>query len=146
MTNEEKSSELFTKGYNCSQSVLGAFCEDDGLELSTALRLTAGFGGGMRCGDTCGAVTGALMAIGLKCGHNAELDQEQKQFCNEKMSEYIEQFVAANGSVMCRDLLGLDIRRPDDHQAPAAQDGHKNICPKLVASGVSILAGMSFSK
>ena len=57
---EEKAKELFAKSYNCAQSVLGAFYEDEGLDNKTAFRIANGFGGGLRCGEVCGAVTGVF--------------------------------------------------------------------------------------
>ena len=65
----DKARELFNDGYNCSQAVLGAFAEDAGLDVKTALRLSAPFGGGMgRMREVCGGVSGMFMAIGLFFG------------------------------------------------------------------------------
>ena len=124
--------------------MLGAFCVQNGLDLNTALRLANGFGGGMRCGELCGAVTGAVMAIGLKCGFFVENDFEQKSYCNEKSYEFIESFREANGSVICRELLDVDVRCPDDHAAPGAQQAHKTVCPGLVASAARLLDAEEF--
>ncbi|MCL1794221.1 MAG: C-GCAxxG-C-C family protein [Oscillospiraceae bacterium] len=141
---EEKATNLFSKGYNCAQSVLGAYCEKSGLNPDTALKLANGFGGGARCGELCGAVSGAIMAIGLKCGFCVEGDLAQKGYCNKKTYEFMEKFKEKNGSALCRDLLGIDIRHPDDHNAPAAKEAHRTICPELVASAVRILETMDF--
>jgi C_GCAxxG_C_C family probable redox protein len=145
-TREEKAVGLFAVGYNCAQAVFGAFCEEGGLELSSALKLASGFGGGARCGELCGAVSGAILTIGLKCGFYIEGDFGQKTYCNEKSYEFIEKFKEAHGSALCRDLLGIDIRRPEDHAAPAAREAHKSICPKLVASAVVLLENMELEK
>ncbi|MDR0324747.1 MAG: GNAT family N-acetyltransferase [Oscillospiraceae bacterium] len=141
---EEKARELFANGYNCAQSVLGVFCEEAGLDLPTAFKLSNGFGGGIRCGEICGAVTGGIMAIGLKCGFYKEKDFEQKGYCNLKTYEFIERFKEENGSVICRDLLGVDIRSPEDHMKLASQEAFKAICPKMVTSAVRLLEGMEF--
>jgi len=146
MTREETAVGLFDRGYNCAQAVLGAFCEDDGLDRKTALKLANGFGGGLRCGEVCGAVTGAVMAVGLKCGFHVEGDFEQKSRCNKKSHEFMEKFRETNGSVLCRELLGIDIRSPDDHNTAEAREAHKSICPKLVASAVRVLESMEFEK
>ena len=140
---EEQAVALFSKGYNCAQAVFGAFCEDDGLDAKIALKIANGFGGGVRCGEICGAVSGAIMAIGLKCGFYIENDLGQKSYCNKKSYEFIEKFKEANGSALCRDLLGVEIRCPDDHNVPAAKEAHKTTCPKLVASAVKILENMT---
>ena len=146
MSGENKAVEYFSNGYNCAQAVLGAFCEEGGLDLSTAFKMTNGFGGGVRCGEVCGAVTGAVMAVGLKCGFSAEGDFKQKGYCNKKSYEFIEKFTKENGSILCRNLLGADIRSPEDHNRPEAQAAHKTVCPKLVASAARILEGMDFEK
>ena len=142
---EQKSLELFSKGYNCAQAVLVPFCAENGLDKHTAFKLATGFGGGLRCGEVCGAVTGAVMAIGLKCGFCIEGDFEQKSYCNEKTIEFMGKFVEENGSVLCRDLLGTDIRTPADHTKPEAQAAHKTVCPKVIADAVRILENMKFN-
>jgi len=142
MTKEEKAVDLFSKGYNCAQSVLAVFCEEAGLELETAFKISSGFGGGVRCGELCGAVSGAIMAISLKCGFYIENDLEQKGYCNKKTYEFIEKFTEANGSAVCRELLGVDVRCPIDHTTEIAQAAHKNVCPKMVESAVKILERM----
>jgi len=145
-TKEEKAVGLFASGYNCAQAVFGAFCEENGLDKNTAFKLANGFGGGIRCGDTCGAVTGAIMAIGLKCGFYVEKDFKQKGFCNKKSHEFIEKFRKINSSTLCRDLLGIDIRCPDDFNTPESQEAHKTVCPKVIADAVWILENMDFER
>ena len=139
---EDEAVKLFANGYNCAQAVLGAFCEGSELDRNMAFKLANGFGGGVRCGELCGAALGAILAIGLKCGFYVEGDFSQKGYCNKKSHEYIENFRKENGSVICRDLLGIDVRCPSDHLTPSAVEAHKTICPKLVASAVRILEGM----
>jgi len=143
-TKEQKAVELFANGYNCAQAVLGAFCEDGVLNTKTAFKLANGFGGGVRCGEVCGAVSGAVMAIGLKCGFYVEGDFKQKGYCNKKSFEFIEKFKVENGSMLCRGLLGADIRSPEDHYRPEVQELFKTVCPKMVASAVRILESMEF--
>lgn len=141
---EEKARKLFASGYNCAQAVLGAFCEGDGLAVNTALKLASGFGGGLRHGEVCGAVSGAIMAIGLKCGFFIENDLTQKAYCNQKTIEFIEAFKRNNKSILCRDLLGVEIRSPEDHNTPEARERHKTVCPELVASAVRIMENIEF--
>ncbi len=143
-TREEIAKNLFADSYNCAQSVVAAFCEEEWLDKNTALRLASGFGGGMRCGEVCGAVSGAVMIIGLKCGFYIPKDLEQKAYCNKKTYEFIEKFKAENGSVLCRDLLKINIQTPQDHTKPEVQQQHKIICPDKIASAVKILEAMDF--
>ena len=78
MTKAEKAVDLYGKNFNCSQAVLTAFAEDFGLSEKMALSLGTSFGGGARNGQMCGAVSGALMVLGLKFGHFESENQEQK--------------------------------------------------------------------
>ena len=142
---EARARELFANNYNCAQSVFGVFCEDEGLDLKTALKLANGFGGGFRCGEACGAVSGAIMAIGLKCGFYIEKDIAQKNFCNSKTYEFIEKFTAEHSTILCRELLDADIRRPEDHNPPDVREKHRTICPGVVAAAVRVLEGMDFT-
>jgi len=143
---EETALALFAGGYNCAQAVLGAFCEESGLDLSTALKLASGFGGGMRCGEVCGAVTGAVMVIGLQCGFYKEKDFEQKNFCNQKALAFMEAFARENGSVLCRKLLGAENFSTSMFSDPASRELFQTICPEMVASAVRLLENMEFER
>jgi len=148
MNKKEKAVELFANGngYNCAQSVIGVFCEESGLDTKNAFKLSNGFGGGIRSGNVCGAVSGAVMAIGLKCGFFVEKDFEQKQFCYAKTDEFLEMFKKENGSILCRDLLGADICSPDDFKKPEIRELIKTICPKMVETAVRIVESMDFER
>jgi C_GCAxxG_C_C family probable redox protein len=83
MSEKEKiASELFGTGLNCAQSVLGAFCNNYGIEQDTAFKITCGLGSGVRSAEICGAVSGAVLVIGLKYG-------ESKRICDIKTEEFI---------------------------------------------------------
>ena len=145
-TKEKRATELFSNGYNCAQAVIGEFCEEDGLDINTAFKIANGFGGGVRSGDVCGAVSGAVMAIGLKCGFFVEKDFDQKSYCYKKTDEFMKKFKDENGSTLCRDLLGADIRSPDDFAKPETRELIKTICPKMVAAAVRVVENMDFEK
>jgi C_GCAxxG_C_C family probable redox protein len=144
MTKQEQAKELYANQYNCAQSVFGVFCQENGLENEIAFKLANGFGGGIRAGELCGALSGAIMVIGLKCGFFKEKDLEQKAYCNRKAYEFYEKFKQANGTVLCREILGADIACPEDHNIPAVKELHKIICPDIVAGAVTILESMEF--
>ena len=74
ITEEEARYRLFDQGFDCAQTVFSAFAEELDLDEETALKIAAGFGGGMHLGDMCGCVTGGLMVLGLKYGWNEEGD------------------------------------------------------------------------
>ena len=138
--------ELFDKGYNCAQAVFCALSEDCGVSPEMALRLTNGFGGGIRYGDTCGAVSGAIMAIGMKCGFHVEKDFVQKGYCNRKTVEFLEKFKQECGSTLCREILGCDIYTPEDHFRPEVREMQKIICPKAVSAAFRVLESMDFEQ
>ena len=130
--------ERFKKGFNCSQAVLGSYSEQFGLDCNQAFKVATGFGGGMRMGETCGAVTGAFMVLGLKYGNTAAEDQKSKAKTYEKVVEYVNRFKVRNGSVICKDLLVCDISRPEGMKK-AQKDGLFNsVCPKMVKDAAEI--------
>ncbi len=133
----------FSAGFSCSQSVLSAFAPDLGLELDPALRVAAAFGGGMgRTGRTCGAVTSALMALGLKYGATCGDDKATKERTYALAREFLARFEARYGATACSDLLGVDISTVEGHSAARASDLFKTTCPVLVAGAAAILAEM----
>ncbi|MCL1858372.1 MAG: C-GCAxxG-C-C family protein [Oscillospiraceae bacterium] len=146
-TREETAIELFSTGYNCAQSVFGAFCEDFGLDINIALKIACGFGGGgMRYKQTCGAVSGAIMAIGLKCGQYEKNDIETKKACYKKIYEFTDKFKNKNGSVKCCELLvgdkDIDIEMQND---PVKMKSlFSSVCVEFVKSAVQILENMEF--
>lgn len=96
----------FGKGHNCSGAVLAAFSEPMGIDDATAVRLTSSFGGGMYVGSVCGAVTGGLMAIGLKCGGPESGVSSKAATLGRELAE---RFKARHRSIDCRDLTGVDL-------------------------------------
>lgn len=81
----DRAAELFKSGFNCSQAVLGSFCEEYDVSLEAALKIACGLGSGMRSAEVCGAVSGAILVVGLKYGtYDCE---ESKDICNNKTEE-----------------------------------------------------------
>ncbi|WP_292608402.1 C-GCAxxG-C-C family protein [Methanobrevibacter sp. UBA188] len=132
MNSIEESVQLFEQGYVCSQAVFAAFCQDFGLEKDMALKIGACFGSGMRKGEVCGACTGALMALGLKYG-------DDKSKSNEVCERFLDEFENENGSYICRDLLGCDIRTEEGVEYVVKHNLFKEFCPKMVKSASIIL-------
>ena len=134
MTHEEKAVQYYQDGYLCSQSVLAAYAEEYGLTEELALKLGTCLGAGMRKGEVCGACTGALMVLGLM--HD---DPKNRKTAYENTNQFLNDFRDVNGSYLCNDLLGCDVRTPEGVQY--ARDHHlfTEFCPKMVASAVDIL-------
>jgi C_GCAxxG_C_C family probable redox protein len=141
MDEVERALERFSQGYNCAQAVFSAFTPGSGLPEEAALKIAASFGGGIsRTGGECGAVTGALMALGLRSGNTDAQDKEAKEQDYLRAQAFLEAFRQRHGSVLCRGLLGEDISRPEGLQAARAQNLFKERCPALVRSAAEILA------
>ncbi len=106
MTNKsKKAEELFLMGYGCSQSVLGAFAEDLGLDMNTALRIASPFGGGMgRMREVCGAMTGAFMVLGLIYGFDSP-SADKKADVYRRVNQIADAFKNKNKTIICRELL-----------------------------------------
>lgn len=104
----ERAYELFKEGYNCSQAVFGAFAEELGVDFDTAVKLASGFGGGIgRMREVCGTFTGLTMAASMIYGYNDPKDTETKTELYEKIRALADKFREENGSIICRELLGL---------------------------------------
>jgi len=140
MNKEEEALKYFRNKFNCSQSVFVVFGPDYGLDKEESLRVSCAFGGGMgRQQLTCGAVTGALMALGLKYGKGLNDSEENKQTTYTKTREFFEEFKKLNGSSCCKDLLdGLDMNDPEDHKKIMDQKLFDIRCEKYVADAVHI--------
>lgn len=103
----ERARFLFRLGYNCSQSVFGAFAEELGMDLSTAMKLSCSFGGGMgRLREVCGAVSGMLMVCGMKHGYATPETGCVKAEHYRLVQQLANTFREQNGSIICRELLG----------------------------------------
>ena len=100
----------------------------------------------MRYKQTCGAISGAVMVIGLKCGHYIKGNNESKKFCYKKTQEFTEKFKAKNGSVKCRELLGIEKNAEIEKDFSKIQPLFTSLCPELVKNAVQILEKMKFQE
>ncbi len=136
----EKAVTDFKNGFSCSQSVLCAFGPRLGLNRAQSLKVACAFGGGMaRRGEACGAVTGALMVLGLKHGKTKKGDDAAREKTYDLVKEFIAEFSTRNGSIVCRDLLGHDISIPEERDAAKREQLFDKLCPRLVQDSVEIL-------
>ena len=139
MTNPiQTAQDRFAKGFNCSQSVLAAFASQLGIDDETALKLASPFGGGIaHQGNVCGAVTGALMALGAQKGNATP---ETKEETYRLAEEYVKQFQERHGSILCRELIGYDISKPDEFQKARESSVFHDTCPGLVRDAAGLVA------
>ena len=133
------SKEMFCKGYNCAQAVVTAFHEELGMTESEAARLSSSFGGGMgRMRETCGAVSGMLLAAGLLWGYDTPGDDEAKAAHYRLVQKLAGKFRERTGSILCRELLGNP--PSDPNPTPRTADFYKTRpCAGFVALAAGIL-------
>ena len=126
----------FGDGFNCAQSVFSAYCEALNLDTQTAFKVAGGFGGGIgRLSATCGAVSGAVMLIGMKYGKYLHEDTEGRDRAYVRVREFAQQFEARHGSICCGELLGADFATNGEVAGKAA----KERCPGFVQSAVELV-------
>lgn len=141
MSNADKAKELFLNGYNCAQAVFCTFAPQLGIDEKTALALSACFGGGLGCQrEVCGAVSAMCMVLSVKYAPKDPKDQAQKSAFYARVQEICNRFKQENGSIICRELLGL----PAGPQAPTPQARTpayyaSRPCPDKVKSAAGIL-------
>ena len=140
MKRSERAVALFDSGLNCSQAILVAFAEGSALDLTLAAKLAGGFGGGMgRMAGTCGAMSGAILVLGLLQGTADAADKAGKEHTYQLVRDFAARFQARNGSSTCRELLGCDISTPAGLDAAKDKGAFRTICPKLVRDAAGIL-------
>ncbi len=127
------------KTLNCAQSVLLSYASELNLDEMTALKIAAGFGGGMAMAETCGAVTGAYMVLGLKAQSEGKTIQEIKTETKVAVKKFNELFIAKLGSLKCKKLLGVDISTAEGSAEANERNLFDTVCADLVASAAEIL-------
>ena len=134
----DKANKIFQeRKASCSQAIFAAYGEHLGLgkiDFDTGLKIGSAFSGGIaRTGNVCGAVTGALMALGLKYG-----DDENQNKVNEVAVELLTEFETINGTTICRDLINHDLITEVDVKQAFANGSFDN-CPKFVEDVTEIM-------
>ena len=140
MTNKEKALEMFGGGYNCSQSVFAAVVPDNLLDKKVKISLAAGFGAGIgRNAETCGAVSGAIMALGAVL--------IEKEFASDSAlkadgimlaDKFVKKFRAEKSTIICRELLGYDLSKPEEDEILKNNGSYRVKCTDFVGLAVEI--------
>lgn len=147
MNKVDQAVSCFRQGFLCSQAILSTYGEPLGLDRNTAIKIAEGFGGGMAgMGETCGAVTGAFMVIGLKHGRTDAQDKEARAKTRELVREFTSRFASRNASIVCRDLLGCDINTPEGTAMAREKGLFTTVCPKMVGDAAEILEELGFGE
>lgn len=137
----QKAKKLFLEGYNCSQSVFLAFEDKYDMDHSMAMKLSSSFGGGMgRLREVCGAVSGMFMVAGLLYGYDEPKNFEAKSEHYARIQELAGEYGERNGSIVCREILGLGKGKDDPVPSRRTQEYYKKRpCPDLVAMAAAIM-------
>ena len=141
MTRKEKAMQSFKEGYNCAQCMMLAFEDVLTIELETAVKIASPFGGGMgRLREVCGSVSGMFMVLSFLKGYHAPEDYEGKKELYEHVQELARRFEAENGSIICRDLLGLHVQHDEAAPEKRTETYYKNrTCDEKIGSAAEIL-------
>jgi C_GCAxxG_C_C family probable redox protein len=131
----DRAVRLFEEGCTCSQAVFVAYAEDFGMDRETAMKLSVALGGGVgRMRETCGAVTAMALVAGLKYGNTQASDGEGKSKALDAAKNLAETFLSENGSIVCKELLGLVPPRGESAVLP-----EKKPCKELVRRAAELL-------
>ena len=139
MNTIDKAVSLFEREYSCSQSMLIGFGERFGLDQDLALKLTRALGAGMNHGLTCGAVSAALMLLGLKCGEVSGTDKQARHLCRPMVKEFVRRFELKRGTILCRELLPSNPGTEEGRAEAIRENYFGTICPGVVRDAAAIL-------
>ena len=136
----ESAQHYFLNGLSCCQAVIKPYCEYYGLDPEQTGKLASGFGGGMTVGKTCGALTGAIMVLGLALGfHDPNTSLEDRQAFRNKVTELIKTFENQHIHSECTSLLGLDLSLPGNREKARAADLSAIYCTRFIATAMTTL-------
>jgi C_GCAxxG_C_C family probable redox protein len=139
----DEAEKLFRSGFNCAQSVFEPFARDFGLASETGMRIASSFGAGMgRLQETCGAVTGGLMALGLGFGFEKAEDQAGKDEALRRTKEFTAGFKTRFGTLLCRELLDCDLNTEEGQRFHKEQNQRELICMNCVKYAASSIEAM----
>lgn len=138
---KERATELFMEGYNCAQSVFLAFEDLHGMERSAAAALSSSFGAGMgRLREVCGTVSGMFLTAGVLYGYDSPGAPKEKAEHYARIQELAAEFEKQNKTIVCRELLGLDVKREAPvPEARTAEYYKKRPCPALAGCAAEIM-------
>ena len=141
MTRKEKAMQSFLDGYNCSQCMMLAFEDLLTIDIETALKIASPFGGGMgRLREVCGSVSGMFMVLGFLKGYSEPGNYEEKKELYSHVQELARRYEEANGSIICRDLLGLSVQKEDSTPEKRTEEYYKKRpCAAKIGSAAEIL-------
>ena len=137
----ESARNYFLGGYNCAQSIALAYHDVMGIDKELSATMAAPFGGGMgRLREVCGTVSGMFMVAGFLAPNSQPNDNANKKNCYALVQSLAERFREENGSIVCRELLGLTQKKDDPTPSPRTEEYyHRRPCAEYVAIAARIL-------
>jgi len=140
MAEASKAQKMFEDGHACSQAVLTAFAHRYNLPEELALKLSCSFGGGMgRQGMTCGAVTGALMVLGLAAGRVDPDDDAAREKNDVLVQEFFRRFQDKHNTLICNELTGIEMSCPDARTLGKEDGRFDQVCPGVVGFAAELV-------
>jgi len=144
MERSEHAKELFLEGNNCTQSVLLSFADEYGYSKELALKISAGFGGGMgKTQETCGAVSGAIMVLGIREGEKASDNDELKSGAYGSVKKLISKFTDEFQTTSCRELTGCDFNTDSGNEKFRSEGVMEKICAPCIKRAVEIVESIT---
>jgi C_GCAxxG_C_C family probable redox protein len=131
-------------GFQLLSKSIQRLLQDYGMDSTLGLQLSAALGGGLRIGETCGALLGALMVVGLKYGVTDPLNMEGKARCDEEERKVSTGFLELNGSILCRNLLGIDTSIGDNRNKAKEMGLFNSICPGVIERTIELLEELGY--
>jgi C_GCAxxG_C_C family probable redox protein len=140
MSNADYAVDCYNNGCSCAQAVFTTFCEEYGIDKKLGLKIACPFGGGMgHTGGVCGAVTGALLVLGLKYGQENTENKYSKAMNYLIVQDFISRFKKLNGTINCSELIKYNLGDEQQLNAARQTDIFKTMCPKYVDDAVTLL-------
>lgn len=136
----EKAIESFKSGLNCAQAVVTAYADELNFDNNLALSVSCGFGGGMgRLQETCGAVTGSFMVLGIHTCKKFTENSKRKEETYAMVQKFTEKFKQIHGTTECRSLLKCEIKTDEGHKYAKEHNLFEMICEKCISDSLVII-------
>ena len=141
---EEKAIVSFKSGLNCAQAVLTAYSDDLNFDKELALSITCGFGGGMgRLQETCGAVTGSFMVLGIYNSRRYTDNKDKKEETYSMIQRFTDRFKSMHGSIDCRSLLQCDLKTEEGQKHFTENRLSEIVCERCISDSIKIVEELS---
>jgi C_GCAxxG_C_C family probable redox protein len=140
MDRPEAAAEFMRKGFNCAQSIVKAFSAELNADENAAVKMAASFGGGLgRNGFVCGALSGAALILGARFGNIEPADTAAREKTYAAVSDLLEKFLKTHHTVLCRELISIDLKIPEELKRARETGVFSKQCPLFVFSAARLL-------